>query len=68
MARCGLTLSLLTFLVSLEGKDHLLGSRSEALLPVEGDGDNSASPSPVSPRKKMQINELGGLAILNPQN
>ena len=41
--------------------------RSEALLPVEGDGDNSTSPSPVSPRKKMQINKLGGLAILNPQ-
>ena len=34
---------------------------------MEGDGDNSASPSPVSPRKKMQIDKLGGLAMLNPQ-
>ena len=44
----------LTFLYYFLGRK---GSplRSEALLPVEGNGDNSASPSPVSPRKKMQI-------------
>ena len=66
MVWCGLTPSFLNFLnYFLGGKGSPL--RSETLLPVKGDGDNSTSPSPVSPRKKMQINKLGGLAILNRQ-